>query len=375
MTILPSHPTRLVTHIARIAAGIALLVLATPAASAEAPKTITIAFPGVGIGGKQFGGGNAAAVVHVQRRLEKAFAKDGTRITWEFYKGAGPAINEGMANGKIDFAYLGELPAIMARSAGLDTRVLLSTATGNNTYIAVAKGSKIRSVKDLKGKVITNFKGTALHLSANRVLAEAGLSERDLKVINLEPANAQTALATGQIDAMVSSYNLLLLRDKGIADIIYSTKGGSPRLGMQGILLVRGAFADKYPDAVKQVVKETVAAAHWSSQPENADALYEIWSRTGLPARHFKTEYPPETLHDRLSPRLDGYVQGLLRHAIDDARTYRLIRRDVDLGKWIDPAPLQAALVELKLTGYWQPRDAGWHPAKPKSRDAEGKAP
>ncbi len=205
----PRRPTSLLRS---LAAAAALALFGAPA-HAEAPKTITIAFPGVGVGGKQFGGGNAAAVVHVRQALEKAFAKDGTRIVWEFYKGAGPAINEGLANGKIDFTYIGELPAVMARAAGLDTRVLLSTATRNNTYVAVRKGSPIRTIGDLKGKIVANFKGTALHLSANRILGEAGLTERGLKMINLDIANSQTALATGQIDALISTYNLLLLQE------------------------------------------------------------------------------------------------------------------------------------------------------------------
>lgn len=36
-----------------------------------------------------------------------------------FFKGAGPVVNEALANGQVDFAYLGDLAAIIGKANGL----------------------------------------------------------------------------------------------------------------------------------------------------------------------------------------------------------------------------------------------------------------
>jgi sulfonate transport system substrate-binding protein len=57
-------------------------------------------------------------VINSRQLLEKEFANDGIQVKWTFFKGAGPVINEALANGQVDFAYLGDLAASSASPAG-----------------------------------------------------------------------------------------------------------------------------------------------------------------------------------------------------------------------------------------------------------------
>ncbi len=163
-------------------------------------KEIRIAVPDLSAGTEHSGGG-VVDVLRSQQILEKAFADQGIKIQWNFFKGAGPVINEAIANGQVDFAYLGDLAAIIGKSNGLDTRLLSASARGVKQYLGVVPGSGINSLQDLKGKRVAVFRGTACQLSFDAALASQGLSEKDIKVINLDFSAAVAALAAKQVDA------------------------------------------------------------------------------------------------------------------------------------------------------------------------------
>lgn len=92
-----------------------LLSAYVPLASAAPPKEIRIAVPDVSAGSSHSGGG-VVDVLYTRQLLEKEFANDGIEVKWSFFKGAGPVVNEAFANGQVDFAYLGDLAAIIGKS-------------------------------------------------------------------------------------------------------------------------------------------------------------------------------------------------------------------------------------------------------------------
>ena len=115
---------------------------------------------------------------------------------------AGPPINEAFAAGQQDIGFLGDTPALIGKSAGIDTRVIGITASGPKS-LAVVVGAKspIKSAKELKGKKVAVTKGSyAQHLLA-LVLEQGGLSFGDIELINLPNGDIPNAIATGAIDA------------------------------------------------------------------------------------------------------------------------------------------------------------------------------
>ncbi len=336
---------------------LALALLMTTAngapARADEPETIRIGFAGTGVGGRPFYGATTFAVVHTQGLLEKEFAKDNVKIEYKFYAGAGPAVNEALANGQLDFAVIGDLPSVMGRVAGLNTHLLMTQTARSHAYIAVTPTSDIKTIPDLKGRLIATFKGTASQLAFNRILSEQGLTERDLRLVNLEPANAMTALAVKQIDGIAGTFYAFALEERGIAKIIYTSKGKSPSINSVLGLVVTDDFAKRYPDAVNRVVKTGVSAAHWASLPENRQAVLETWAKSGLPLKYFEKDSDGENLAERNSPLLDPFVVGRYKATTDDAVTYRLTRGKADIDAWIDQKPLQAALTSLGLQNFW----------------------
>ena len=52
--------------------------------------------------------------------------------------------------------------------------------------------------------------------------------ESDIRAINMDSATAKAAIATGDIDAAFGGYDLLSLRDQGLARVLYLTDQSDP---------------------------------------------------------------------------------------------------------------------------------------------------
>ncbi|MBD1550765.1 ABC transporter substrate-binding protein [Pseudomonas typographi] len=321
-----------------------------PAASAD---VLRVGVAAAGGGDPVTFGGSSLSIVRNQQLLEKAFAGSGTEVQWFFFKGAGPAVNEALSNQQIDFAYEGDLPQVVARANGLDTRLLAAIGTRAPVYVAVPKGSDIHTLAQLKGKKVAIFRGTNGHLLAIKVLATAGLTERDLKVINLDTGSSQAALVSNGVDAAFGGYELFKLRDEGLVDLIYANEAQDPALTRQTALLVRTAYAQEHPQQVQQVVDTLVDAARWSSDPANQQAVYEEFAKSGTPVSSWQAEFAPVPLKERLSPLVDSYVIGRYQAVADQALQEKLIRRPVKVDGWFDTHYLDAALKAKGLQGFW----------------------
>ena len=240
-------------------------------------KEIRIAVPDLSAGSQHSGGG-ITDVLRQQQIFEKAFADQGIKIQWNYFKGAGPVINEAFANGQVDLAYLGDLAAIIGRSNGLDTRLLSASARDIKQYLGVVPGSGIKTLQDLKGKRVAVFRGTASQLSFDSALASQGLSEKDLKVINLDFNAAGAALAAKQIDATWGGANLNALQAKGLAEIPLTTKDLGGAGSVQAVLVGSGKFVDAHPEVVAKLLKAQQQAVQWLTDDNNKQAYIDLVS-------------------------------------------------------------------------------------------------
>lgn len=316
------------------------------AAAAEVanPASIRIAVPDLSAGSKHSAGG-VVDVLRDQQLLEQEFAKDGIRIDWLFFKGAGPVVNEALANGQADFAYLGDLAAIVGKANGLDTRVLAAGVRGVKSYLGVVPGSGIKTLHDLKGKRVAVFRGTANQLSFASALASQGLSERDLKVINLDFNAANAALAAKQIDATWGLSNLLALRERGLVELPVNSRDLEGAGSTQAVLLGTGAFIRQHPDLVQRLVNVQQRATAWLTDAHNRDAFIDlVANNASWPRSILADDLAEEDLAHYFDPHLDAGFIGQLQQGVDLAAKERLIRRTFQVADWVEPRFLDVAL-------------------------------
>ena len=323
-------------------------------AFADNPTTIRIGVAQPAVGNPPGIAGSTLAIAHAKDWREEEFKRDNIKVEWFFFKGAGPAVNEALTNDQLDFALQGDLPSIIGRAGGLKTKVILATSTRANIYLAVPPDSSIKTAKDIRGKRVAFFKGTNGQLPINRFLEANGLTEKDIKAINLDTATSQAALTTKDVEAVFGGYELLKLRDKGIARIVYSSKNDSPIFTRQTHVLVTENFAKKYSAATQRLVNTLVRTAKWGADEANREEVFNLWARTGtLTLADWKEDFSGEPLRIRLSPLFDPFLTGRYKDAVDQAVKFKLTRKRFDVDQWIDRSYLNVALKEMKLENYW----------------------
>ena len=344
-------------------AALALLMTAGGSLAAAEPLRVRIGFASVGSDNRQFAGGSSAAVAHSEGYVDQELRDlPDVKIEWSFFKGAGPAVNEAFANNQLDFAIQGDLPQIIGRANGLKTKIILASGAHAPTYLAVPKDSPIKRIEDLRGKKVSIFRGTNNHLAAVKALAGHGLQEKDLQVINMDTATTNAALISRDIDAAFGNFPLAGLVDKGLAEIIYTTKQDSRSYERHATLIGQEAFLRAHPDITQKIVNAIVRAAKWSSDEANREAFFEISGRTGFPVAGYRFDFSNQELKYRNSPLIDDSIVEHYRFQAKQAKEYGLVRRDVDVNGWFDRSFLDKALASQGLTNYWQVYDASGKP-------------
>jgi sulfonate transport system substrate-binding protein len=323
------------------------------ARAAEKPSLIRIAFPGVGIGNRPFVGGGNAANLHLQGALEDEFKADGIKVQWTFLRGAGPAVNELYANGLVDISPLGDLPFIVGQASGLKRKVLASAFTRGNTYLVVPSDSSIQSIKEIRGKKVAIFKGTNLQLAVAQILEPLGLTDKDVKFINMDTGASRAAIVTKDIDAYFGGNDVLSLRDQGVARLIYSTRG-DPRYLRHGVFIGTEQFVNRYPEITQRIVKRLVVASKWISEYDaNPAPVFQLWTKSGVQFANYKEDFVGTSLKLSASPLLDPYLVSQLKAKIPLAKRFGLIRETFDFESLIDRRFLNQSLKELNLESYW----------------------
>ena len=102
--------------------------------------------------------------------------------------------------GKVDMlsAAVPDIIAPYVNGIGLETVLLLDNSNGADGLVA-RKG--INSIKDLKGKSIATEYGTIEHFFLLNALKTAGMTEKDVKFVNLSISDAAPAFLSGKVDA------------------------------------------------------------------------------------------------------------------------------------------------------------------------------
>lgn len=190
-------------------------------------------------------------VAKQQHWLEDELGKQGVAVTWTSFL-AGPPENEALFAGQEDIAFIGDTPAIVAHSAGLDSRVVGIAATGPKALALVArKDSGIQSVADLRGRKVAVTKGSYAHHLLFLLLKNAGLTPADIKLVHMGPPDLVTAFSHGDVDAAVTWEPFLSRIEPGNRRIADGTgiKQGAV------VILALAPFAKGNPDLVVAVLK------------------------------------------------------------------------------------------------------------------------
>jgi sulfonate transport system substrate-binding protein len=331
-----------------------LLLLFPAGASAATAETVPPAVR-IGVVGSALvkGTGTSNAAVTAARN---GFARVGVPVKLVYFSGTGPAINEALAQGNIDFGEYGGLPNVIGLAGGVPARLVLVRHASNAYFILVKPQSPVKSVKDLRGRRIAVQLGTLPHELLVHTLTTNALPPGTVQIVNLQSAEGAAALNAGAVDAIFGTINQLALRDEGQARVIATTRGQKPVDFDVGGFLVSRTFEQRYPGTVQKVVTALVENSAWSGRPENRDALVAIYARTGLPGRYYAEDLVGAGAQ-RFSPLIDPAAAAGYQQANRFALENRLIRRSASFRGWANPHYVNTAINQLHLNGLWKPEN------------------
>lgn len=146
--------------------------------------------------------------------------------------------------------------AVTLAANNKDYRVVYVVDTSDGGDGILARNS-IKTIADLKGKSIAVEVGGVSHFFLLEALAEAGLSESDVTLINLTPDAAAAAYQAGKADVAVTYAPFLFTANDAQPDgrIIYDSSNLKIPTAIADLIVFNPQFIESTPKAIEAFVK------------------------------------------------------------------------------------------------------------------------
>lgn len=210
-------------------------------AAQDAPSTITVDYATY----------NPVGLLLRERGyLEEALSERGIDVRWVQTLGSNKAL-EFLNAEAIDFGSTAGAAALVGRLNGNPIRTVYLYSRPEWTALVTRPDTGVTSVADLAGRRIAVTRGTDPHIFLVRALAEAGLTERDVRLVLLQHADGRLALERGDVDAWAGLDPMMAAAEiESGADLFHRNAAANT----YGTLNVRESFAEAHPDLVRIVI-------------------------------------------------------------------------------------------------------------------------
>lgn len=141
--------------------------------------------------------------------IEKHFFSDqGIEVQLE-QLGSGAKILEAVSVGSVDIGLSSYVPLVLANASGLQLQALTGGVIEDNQHpehaILVKKGSNLKTVEDLRGKTVAlNGRRNIDHMVLVELLKKHGMTENDIKIVEIPFPRMEQVLISGDVDAICS---------------------------------------------------------------------------------------------------------------------------------------------------------------------------
>ena len=273
--------------------------------STQRPETLTLS---IGIQNETISAVTAGLIIQRLELLTHFLPKEGRysatqfQIKWQNFSTGAPIV-AGLRSGQLDIGILGDYPLLLGALPNTDTdtqtRLVSFVSTnldGSCNAMIVPNHSKLKSIADLRGRVIAVPFGSSAH----------GMAMRSLKAANLL---SEVELIALEHDRMVKGFDFPSLFADGYAHFApfhdVACRRGKFRYVSDSNLEVLPAFygvvvnrhlADHYPEVVIAYLQALTAAQYWYDTTSAAPALVGQWTclETEIVAQILSSSYQRE---------------------------------------------------------------------------------
>ncbi|HEY1328401.1 MAG TPA: ABC transporter substrate-binding protein [Casimicrobiaceae bacterium] len=301
----------------------ALMIAATAAAQQSAPLLIRI--------GAANATDHAAAFIGVEKGI---FAKHGLDAKIVMYQ-TGPEMINGLLNDAQDVNIMGSVPFLAGVSRG-QPLVLIGHLHGdatrqyyadNNSIVAAASsGAKANDVHSLKGMKIGMPRGTGAEGYLLGVLAENGMKDGDVTLINLKPSDQATALRQGDVQAIAAWEPWATTAVDRVPGAFRVVSGGCNGCYDPGSILTTRHAIEAKPEALRRFMVAFAEAEQWLRTHFDEAAEINMRWVTGVDADVMKAAIRRSHYDLRLSRNtIDGYDKKAIPMLVADKRMAKAV--------------------------------------------------
>lgn len=213
------------------------------------------------------------------------FEKNGVNVKIQDFSSTTESTNA-FIGGQTDFCTFASSETISPFIQGGEFSVVLETDKSNGCEGLVATAD-IKGIKDLKGKTVATQLYSVDHMFLLTLLDENGMTEKDIKIVDMSIQESGNAFIAGQCDA-ACIWDPYFSQAKAAGGTELFSSADDPDL-ITDVLCASKSICKENPEAVKAVVKSFFdAVAYWKENPDEANEI--MGKQLGVSADEFAAQ-------------------------------------------------------------------------------------
>jgi len=255
-------------------------------------------------------------------------------VDWFFGLWSVHLINNWIA-GKLEIAYLGNMPAVMLQAKVGNTKWVGVAVYphGDVGAIFVPKDSPIKDVKELDGATIATGVGSSHHRILEEIARQEGIT---FNIVSQNPEVAVGNLEAGKLQAFCYWPPYIeLCRSKGIGKCLEPCNANKyePYVNAIWPLLVSENFTKKYPDIVRGLIKaDNDLHDFMKNHPDEAAAIVHKELEEKIPLESLKASLARYKYSNELT---DEHIE-VMQRDIDFLHSKGFLKEHFKAADWVD---------------------------------------
>ncbi len=175
-----------------------------------------------------------------------------------------PTVAEALKSGRLQASFLIAPLAMKLREQGVPIKIVYLGHRDGST-VMVAKSSKAKSLRDLRGKTFAiPSKFSNQNLVIRKLMKDQGVAPNEINFVELPPPDMPGALASGAIDAYFVGEPFAAKAElDGTGRVLYFAKDIWPRF-ISCVLVVNENLIQTQPELVRDLVRGIAQSGEWA---------------------------------------------------------------------------------------------------------------